>query len=147
MTTNDQTQIIRDRLNIPRQPVPKQKPGERVKNFDETYLRMDMDAALVEAARCIDCPSAPCTQACPVHNDIPTALKMLEDGDVLGAAGVFRQTSTLPEMCGRLCPQESLCEGACVVGFAIRPDGSNHPPVAIGRLESFITDSERQEIG
>ncbi len=147
MTTNEQTNAIRDRLSIPRQQVPKQKPDERVRNFDETYLRMDMNAAIVEAARCIDCPSAPCTQACPVHNDIPTALKMLEDGDVHGAAGVFRATSTLPEMCGRLCPQESLCEGACVVGFAIRPDGSAHPPVAIGRLESYITDTERREIG
>ena len=147
MTTNEQTNVIRDRLNIPRQCVPKQKPDERVRNFDETYLRMDMDAAMVEAARCIDCPSAPCMEACPVHNDIPGALKLLENEDVLGAAKVFRQTSTLPEMCGRLCPQESLCEGACVVGFAIRPDGTNHPAVAIGRLESFITDTERQELG
>jgi len=147
MTTNEQTDAIRDRLSIPRQPVPKQNPGERVKNFDETYLSMNMDAAIVEASRCIDCPSAPCTQACPVHNDIPGALKLLEDGDVMGAASVFRQTSTLPEMCGRLCPQESLCEGDCVVGFAIRPDGSKQPPVAIGRLESFITDTERKEIG
>jgi len=147
MTTNEQTNVIRDRLNIPRQPVPKQSPGDRVQNFDETYLVMDMNAAIVEAARCIDCPSAPCMDACPVHNDIPRALKHLEDGDILSAAGVFRTTSTLPEMCGRLCPQESLCEGACVVGFAIRPDGSAHPPVAIGRLESFITDSERREIG
>ena len=144
---NSQTEAIRDRLSIPRQPVPKQNPGDRINNFDETYLRMDMSAAIVEASRCIDCPSAPCTQACPVHNDIPGALKMLEDGDVMGAASIFRQTSTLPEMCGRLCPQESLCEGDCVVGFAIRPDGSKQPPVAIGRLESFITDTERQQIG
>lgn len=147
MTTNEQTNTIRDRLSIPRQQVPKQKPEERVQNFDETYLRMDMDAAIVEAARCIDCPSAPCMDACPVHNDIPAALKLLENGDLMNAAGVFRSTSTLPEMCGRLCPQESLCEGACVVGFAIRPDGSAHPPVAIGRLESFITDGERRELG
>ncbi len=144
---NDQTRIINDRLNIPRQPVPKQAPADRVRNFDETYLLMDMGAALVEAARCIDCPSAPCMEACPVHNDIPGALKRLEDGDVLGAAEKFRETSTLPEMCGRLCPQESLCEGACVVGFAIRPDGNLHPPVAIGRLESFIADNQRRTLG
>ncbi|MDP2328783.1 MAG: NAD(P)-dependent oxidoreductase [Dehalococcoidia bacterium] len=147
MTTNEQTRQINDRLNIPRQPVPKQAPADRVNNFDETYLLMDMGAALVEASRCIDCPSAPCMDACPVHNDIPAALKRLEDGDILGAAAKFRETSTLPEMCGRLCPQESLCEGACVVGFAIRPDGGLHPPVAIGRLESFITDNERRTIG
>jgi len=151
MTTNtpgsDPTNLVRDRLAIPRQYVPKQRPEDRVRNFDETYMLMDMDAAIVEAARCIDCPSAPCMEACPVHNDIPAALKRLEDGDVLGAAATFRATSTLPEMCGRLCPQESLCEGSCVVGFAIRPGGIKHPPVAIGRLETFITDSQRKEIG
>ncbi|MDA0270476.1 MAG: NAD(P)-dependent oxidoreductase [Chloroflexi bacterium] len=147
MTMNDQTRQITERLNIPRQSVPKQAPEQRVQNFDETYLLMDMGAALIEAARCIDCPSAPCMDACPVHNDIPAALKRLEDGDLMGAAAKFRETSTLPEMCGRLCPQESLCEGACVVGFAIRPDGGMHPPVAIGRLESFITDNERRTIG
>ncbi len=85
--------------------------------------------------------------ACPVHNDIPAALRLLEDGDVAAAARTFRETSTLPEMCGRLCPQESLCEGACVVGFAIRPDRLKHPPVAIGRLESFVSDAERRQLG
>jgi glutamate synthase (NADPH) small chain len=147
MTTNERTSHIRDRLSIPRQHVPKQSPDERVRNFDETYLAMDLDAAIVEAARCIDCPSAPCMDACPVHNDIPSALMLLDAGDVVGAANKFRETSTLPEMCGRLCPQESLCEGACVVAFAIRPDGSKQPPVAIGRLESFVTDQQRKELG
>lgn len=147
MANNEQTDVVYTRLNIPRQPVPKQTPEERVRNFDETYIGFALDSAIVEAARCIDCPSAPCMEACPIHNDIPAALKRLEDGDILGAAAKFRETSTLPEMCGRLCPQESLCEGACVVGFAIRPDGTLHPPVAIGRLESFITDSQRREIG
>ncbi|MPZ99620.1 MAG: NAD(P)-binding protein [Dehalococcoidia bacterium] len=147
MTTNEQTDAIRDRLAIQRQPIPKQQPLDRVRNFDETYLGVDLNTAIVEAARCIDCPSAPCMDACPVHNDIPAALKRLEDGDIMGAAEKFRETSTLPEMCGRLCPQESLCEGACVVGFAIRPDGIKHPPVAIGRLESFVTDQQRQHVG
>lgn len=147
MTLDNPTNIVFDRLAISRVTVPKQKPEERVKNFDETYLALNLDAAVVEAFRCIDCPSAPCMEACPIHNDIPTALKLLEDGDILGAAAKFRETSTLPEMCGRLCPQESLCEGACVVGFAIRPDGSKQPPVAIGRLESFIADNQRRLTG
>tara|TARA_Y100000996_G_scaffold228930_2_gene180092 strand:- start:2819 stop:4285 length:1467 start_codon:yes stop_codon:yes gene_type:complete len=138
---------VQDRLAIPRQTVPKRAPTERVNNFEETYLPLQMDMAIVEASRCIDCPSAPCISACPVHNDIPGALKLLETGDIVGAANKFRETSTLPEMCGRLCPQESLCEGDCVVGFAIRPDGIKQPPVAIGRLESFVTDSQRKEIG
>ncbi|RLT35584.1 MAG: dihydropyrimidine dehydrogenase, partial [Chloroflexi bacterium] len=147
MTSDNPTNLTFDRLAIGRVTVPKQKPADRVKNFDETYLSLNLDIAIVEAMRCIDCPSAPCMEACPVHNDIPAALKRLEDGDILGAAAKFRETSTLPEMCGRLCPQESLCEGACVVGFAIRPDGSSQPPVAIGRLESFITDNQRKMTG
>ncbi len=147
MTTENPTNIVFNRLAIGRVSVSKQKPEERVKNFEETYLGLNLDMAIVEAYRCIDCPSAPCMEACPVHNDIPAALKRLEDGDILGAAAKFRETSTLPEMCGRLCPQESLCEGACVVGFAIRPDGSTQPPVAIGRLESFITDNQRKMTG
>lgn len=150
MTTNEanhQTDLIQDRLAIPRQPVPKRAPHERVQNFEETYLPLNLETAIVEAARCIDCPSAPCMAACPVHNDIPAALKLLEEGDILAGAAKFRETSTLPEMCGRLCPQESLCEGDCVVGFAIRPDGIKQAPVAIGRLESFLADSQREQLG
>ena len=147
MTTNEQTRDVQDRLGISRQPIPKQSPETRVRNFDETYMSMDLDSALIEAARCIDCPAAPCMAACPVGNDIPAALMLLEAGDVEGAANKFRETSTLPEMCGRLCPQEALCEGDCVVAFAIRPDGIRQPPVAIGRLEAFVTDQQRARLG
>ncbi len=146
-TTNDQTELIRNRLDIPKQQITKLDPAARVAHFDEIYESVDLDVAMVEAARCIDCPSAPCMEACPVHNDIPKALMLLEDGDFMGAADVFRETSTLPEMCGRLCPQEVLCEGACVVGFAIRPNGTKQPPVAIGRMEAFVTDQQRAALG
>ena len=139
--------VVHERLSIPRQPIPKQSPEERLRNFDETYLSLDLDSAMIEAARCIDCPSAPCMAACPVHNDIPAALKFLERGELEAAADKFRETSTLPEMCGRLCPQEALCEGDCVVGFAIRPGGIKHPPVAIGRLEAFVADQQRAAHG
>ncbi|MEJ5221980.1 MAG: NADPH-dependent glutamate synthase [Tepidiforma sp.] len=135
------------RLAISVQPVPKQDPEERKRNFEETYLGFDLNAARIEASRCIQCPSAPCQEACPVHNDIPGALALLEAGDILGAADKFRETSNLPEMCGRLCPQEKLCEGACVVGFAIRPGGKQEPPVTIGKLEAFCTDYQRQQLG
>src|SRR5262249_9392102 len=118
------TNLTHQRLMIPVQPVPKQTAEERLKNWGEADLGFDLNAAMVEAARCIQCPAAPCQEACPVHNDIPGAFSFLEIGDVLSASSVFRQTSNLPEMCGRLCPQEKLCEGACVVGFAIRVDGS-----------------------
>ncbi len=136
------------RLEIPVQPAPKQDAAQRVKNWDEAFLGYDLDTAVIEAQRCIHCPTAPCQEACPVGNDIPGALLLLERGDIIGAANVFRQTSNLPEMCGRLCPQESLCEGSCVVGFAIRTaDMGRQPPVRIGKLESFITDYQRRSEG
>ncbi|HLA19541.1 MAG TPA: NAD(P)-dependent oxidoreductase, partial [Dehalococcoidia bacterium] len=117
-------------------------------NWDEAFLGYDLDTAVIEAQRCIHCPTAPCQEACPVENDIPGAFLLLERGDIIGAANVFRETSNLPEMCGRLCPQESLCEGSCVVGFAIRTaDMGRQPPVAIGKLESFITDHQRRTEG
>ena len=136
------------RLEIIGQPIPKQDPQVRVKNWDETFLGFDLETAKIEATRCIQCPAAPCQEACPVDNDIPGAFLLLEKDDVIGAANKFRETSTLPDMCGRLCPQESLCEGACVVAFAIRPESfGSQPAVAIGKLEAFVTDYQRRTEG
>ena len=128
------------RLQIPHQPAPKQAPAERVHNWLEVYEGYDLPAAKIEAERCIQCPAAPCQVACPLHNDIPGAFLKLEDGDVQGAADIFRVTNPAPDMCGRLCPQESLCEGHCVVG-------KKTIPVAIGRLEAYISDYERDHGG
>ena len=138
--------IVHRRLAVSVQPVPKQDAEARKKNFDETYIGFDLNSAKIEASRCIQCPSAPCQEACPVKNDIPGAFAFLEIGDIIGAADKFRETSNMPEMCGRLCPQEKLCEGACVVGFAIRPDGKSEPAVTIGKLEAFCTDFQRNEL-
>jgi glutamate synthase (NADPH/NADH) small chain len=133
------------RLQIERQPIKKQDPTVRVRNWDETFVGFELEHAKIEAARCIQCPDAPCQTACPVHNDIPGAFRLLEKGDIVGAANKFRETSNLPEMCGRLCPQERLCEGDCVVAYAIRPFYNDpQPPVAIGKLEAFVTDQQRK---
>ena len=144
--SQQQTHLVHRKLDIGVQKVPKQDASDRIQNWDETYLGFDLNAAKIEAQRCIQCPSAPCQEACPVSNDIPGAFALIEEGDILGAAEKFRETSNLPEMCGRLCPQEGLCEGSCVVGFAIRPDGHAEPAVTIGKLESFCTDFQRKEL-
>jgi glutamate synthase (NADPH/NADH) small chain len=124
------------RLKLPPQKIAKQDPNVRVLNWSEVYLPLSLEMAKAEAERCIQCPAAPCQVACPVGNDIPGALWKLEHGDAIAAAGVFHETSTMPDMCGRLCPQERLCEGHCVVG-------KNAKPVAIGRLEAFVADAWR----
>lgn len=131
---------VRDRLQIHAQSMDRQTPEARIRNFEEVSLGFDLVAGMIEAARCLQCPTAPCQDACPVSTDIPAALALMENGDIVEAAEKFRETNSLPEMCGRLCPQELLCEGACVVGFAIRPGGRGEPPVAIGNLEAFASD-------
>ena len=128
------------RLRIPPHHVTKQTPYERVHNWQEVFHGYTPEPAMFEAQRCIQCPAAPCTKACPVGNDIPGALWKLESGKIDEAAAIFRATSNLPELCGRLCPQESLCEGSCVIG-------KNAKPVAIGKLEAFIADWDRAQRG
>lgn len=130
----------KEKLRIPPQPMPKRTTQERIEDFKETYLPLSIEAARTEASRCLQCPAAPCTKACPLHNDIAGALLLLEQGDIVGAANKFRETSNAPEMCGRLCPQELFCEGACVLG-------KRAGPVAIGRLEAFVSDYQRQHYG
>ncbi len=122
------------RLDLPHADLPIRDADERVRDFDEAYGEWDLDTARAEAERCIQCPAAPCVTACPLQNDIPYALWLLEHGDVPSAASVFRSTNTMPEICGRVCPQSELCEGACVY------TKQGQPPVPIGRLEAFVAD-------
>ena len=128
------------RLRIPPHHVTKQLPAERVHNWDEVYYGYTPEPAMFEAQRCIQCPAEPCVAACPIGNDIPGALAQLELGRIAPAAAIFRATSEMPELCGRLCPQEQLCEGHCVVG-------KNAKPVAIGKLEAFVADWDRRQRG
>jgi len=113
--------------------------AERVKDFEEVMLPLDFEWAKSEAARCIHCPDpAPCYKACPAHIDISYAMWLIEHGEFLQAAQLYRQTSTMPEICGRVCPHEQLCQGACV-------RNKRNEPVLIGPLEYLVADYERQE--
>ena len=118
----------------------KQDAGERVHNWNEVYQSYTPELAVLEAQRCLLCEHAPCMQACPLHNDIPGAFFLLGEGDFVGAAEKFLETSTMPDVCGRICPQEKLCEGACVVG-------ARKSPVTIGKLEAFTIDHVRHSYG
>ncbi|TAK12277.1 MAG: NAD(P)-dependent oxidoreductase [Anaerolineae bacterium] len=110
---------------------------QRVCDFDEVLLPFSPEQAIFEAARCIHCPDpAPCVRACPAENDIPSAMWLIEQGRFLDAADLYRQTSSMPEICSRVCPHEALCQGSCVMG-------KHEEPVQTGMLERFVTDYQR----
>jgi glutamate synthase (NADPH/NADH) small chain len=129
------------RMALPETEIPKQNPVERRANFDEVYLPFDEESARAAARRCIQCPGAKCVKACPLQNDIPLALWHIEHGEFEEAARIFRQTSTLSEVCGRVCPQIVQCEGSCIY---IKKSAA---PVAIGRLEAFAADYLKSHSG
>jgi len=126
------------KVRVPRQPMPEQDPAVRVTNFDEVPLGFTPETAMVEAARCIQCKKPGCLGACPVNIDIPAFLSLVADGDFLGAARKVRENNALPAVCGRVCPQEDQCEGSCILG-------KRFEPVAVGRLERFVADYERDQ--
>jgi glutamate synthase (NADPH/NADH) small chain len=133
----------KQRAHIPMQPVAKQDPQTRLKNFEEIYLNYESEIVRIEASRCIQCPDpAPCQLACPLSNDIPTALHLVEQGDFLAAANTFRQTSPMPEICSRVCPQEKLCEGSCTQSGGIAAQ-----PVRIGKIEKFVIEYQYAQEG
>jgi len=124
----------KERLALPETGIPKQQPRDRCENFKEVCQPFDEDAVKAAAARCIQCPRAVCIQACPLHNDIPLALWQVEHGGFEDAARVFRLTSNFSEVCGRVCPQIILCEGACIY------NKKGKAPVPVGRIEAFVAD-------
>lgn len=118
---------------IPRVAVAEQLPDVRNKNFEEVCLGYTHDEALLEASRCLNCKKPRCSVACPVGVDIPGFVSNLAKGDVINSAKILFSDNLLPSVCGRVCPQESQCEGACIL--AIKGES-----VAVGKLERFVGD-------
>lgn len=118
---------------IPRVPVREQDPKKRAANFEEVCYGYNAEEAALEASRCLNCPRPRCVEKCPVHINIPGFIRHIDEGDLAAAAETIHSDSSLPSVCGRVCPQESQCEGACVLGI-------KGEPVAIGKLERFVGD-------
>ena len=120
-------------------PMPTQDPNVRNKNFKEVALGYTAEMAVNEAKRCIGCKNKPCQSGCPVGIDIPEFIAHVAEGDFEAAYQVINRSSSLPAVCGRVCPQESQCEGKCTRGI-------KNEPVGIGRLERFVADWHRENV-
>ncbi|MBI5806969.1 MAG: NADPH-dependent glutamate synthase [Ignavibacteriales bacterium] len=130
----------KDRTKIPPQEMPAQNPLERIHNLDEVAIGYTFEQARVEALRCLQCVKKNCVEDCPVKIDIPRFINHIAHGDLEQAAGVIKEASLLPAICGRVCPQETQCQSNCTVGKALKDVDKS---VAIGRLERFVADWER----
>ncbi|MBR5088142.1 MAG: FAD-dependent oxidoreductase, partial [Ruminiclostridium sp.] len=118
--------------------MPTQKPEIRAHNFDEVALGYTAEIAAAEARRCLGCKNKPCMQGCPVNIDIPEFIANIKQNDIEGAYEVITRSSSLPAVCGRVCPQESQCEHECTLAVKLGME-----PVGIGRLERFVADTHR----
>jgi glutamate synthase (NADPH/NADH) small chain len=124
------------KAQIPRQKMPEQEPRVRVQNFDEVPFGYSPELAKLEAQRCLQCKKPTCVNGCPVSIDIPGFIWLILQEDYLGAARKLKEMNSLPAVCGRVCPQEDQCEKLCILA-------KKGEPVAIGRLERFAADYER----
>ncbi len=131
----------KDRMAIPAQEMPVQEPAVRARNMQEVALGYTETQARVEASRCLSCKAAPCMKDCPVSINIPAFIQQVAEGNYGDALDIIRQSSILPAICGRVCPQEAQCQKNCTVG---KINKSVDKSVAIGRLERFVADWQRE---
>jgi len=127
----------RDRIAIPQQDMPAQDPMVRSCNMFEVTYGYFEEQARVEADRCLQCKNAPCIAGCPVAIDIPGFIAKIAEGDYAGSLAIIRESSLLPSICGRVCPQEAQCQKHCTVGKSLKDQSKS---VSIGRLERFVAD-------
>ncbi|MBW1863432.1 MAG: NADPH-dependent glutamate synthase [Deltaproteobacteria bacterium] len=127
-----------EKEKIPRQPMPEQEPDVRRRNFDEVPFGYSREQAVKEAERCLQCKRPSCIDGCPVSVDIPGFIRLIKEGDFRKSIHKIWETNALPAVCGRVCPQENQCEGVCIIG-------KKGDPVAIGNLERFVADLEREQ--
>ena len=123
-------------MSLTKNPMPSQDPLVRAHNFNEVAIGYSEEIALDEAQRCLHCKNMPCVSGCPVNVHIPEFIDKIKEGDFEGAYQVIHETSSLPAVCGRVCPQETQCESKCIRGI-------KGEPVGIGRLERFVADWHR----
>jgi len=123
----------KERMAIPRQRPRELSVSERIDNFKEIVFGYDHDTAKLEAERCLQCKKPGCVQGCPLHNDIPSFIKLLREGKIEDAYWTIRKTSSIPAICSRVCPQEFQCEGGCI-------RAKKGEAVAIGMLERYVVD-------
>lgn len=127
----------KERLAIPRQTMPAQEPTKRIHNFREVHLGFTPELARKEAMRCLQCKNPACIKGCPVNIKIDQFIKLIAEGNFLGAVRTIKEDNILPAICGRVCPQEDQCEKFCILE-------KKHESVAIGNLERFVADYERE---
>lgn len=126
-------------METKKHPMPAQDPKKRIHNFDEVALGYTADTAIEEAKRCLNCKNRPCVGMCPVNIAIPEFIDKVKNGDFEAAYQIINKTSSLPAICGRVCPQETQCESKCTLGIRFEP-------VGIGRLERFVADWHNKNI-
>lgn len=131
----------KDRLAIPPQIMPSQGPEDRIKNMNEVALGYFPEQVRLESLRCLQCKTAPCVEGCPVKIDIPGFIKAAEEGRYEDSLAIIRNSSLLPAICGRVCPQETQCQLTCTVGKSLKDVEKS---VSIGRIERFVADHERE---